>query len=280
MIKERLRLGRLHKMKTGQLMHNTPPYGYRYIPVDQPNGGQWVVAEQEAEVVRLIFEWYTGSERWTIARIVAKLNQSYTYVLRRSAKWQFSLVHSILTQTAYIGHAYFNRKRILPETIGTARKTGRGKREAAQFEWRPEEEWIEIAVAPLVETAVWQRAQERLKMNQKFSQRNNKSNFYLLHGLLVCGKCGYTLQGRTQNGRVYYACRSSQKQPHLSKHRCNATGRVLEPLVWQAIADLLKNPEQIAAAWDAETAEQDTMPNELGRMQARQRQLGLNSGYM
>lgn len=273
MIKERLRLGRLHKIKTGQMMHNTPPYGYRYVFVSEVGGGHWVIDEREAEVVRLIFEWYTGPEHWPIARIIDKLNQAYTHVLRRAPRWEFSLVHGILTQTAYIGQAYYNRKRILPETLGTTRQTGRGNRKAAQFELRPEEEWIELAVSALVETIVWERAQERLKMNQKFSQRNNKRNFYLLRGLVVCGTCGYTLQGRTQNGRAYYGCRSNQKQPDLPKHSCNIAGRVLEPIVWEAIAGLLQNPEQIAAAWEAEAAEYETAPDELGRLQARQRKL-------
>ena len=42
-IKERLRLGRLHKLRTGQAMHAAPPYGYRYILRDEPGGGQWVI---------------------------------------------------------------------------------------------------------------------------------------------------------------------------------------------------------------------------------------------
>jgi site-specific DNA recombinase len=273
MIKERLRLGRLYKIKTGQMMHNTPPYGYRYVSITETGGGHWVIDGREAEVVRLIFRWYTGSAHWPIARIIDKLNESYTHVLRRATRWQFSLVHGILTQTAYIGRAYYNRKRILPETIGTARKTGRGKRKAAQFELRPEEEWIELSVPSVVETVIWERAQERLKMNQKFSQRNNKRNFYLLRGLVVCGQCGYTMQGRTNNGRAYYGCRSRQKYPDLPKHSCHIAGHILEPIVWEAIANLLQNPDQIAVAWEAETTQHDATPDELGRLQARQRKL-------
>ncbi len=275
MIKERLRLGRLYKIKTGQMMHNTPPYGYHYISVKEAGGGQWIINEREAGVIRLIFEWYTGSNKWTISRIVDELNQAYTHVLRRAARWQFSLVHSILTQSAYIGRAFYNRKRIMPETLGMPRQTGRGKRKAAQFEWRPEEEWIELTVPALIETVVWERAQEQLKMNQKFSPRNNKRNFYLLRGLVICGICGYTLQGRTQNGRVYYACHGNHKSRHpdVPKHTCHIAGHILEPMVWQAIADLLQNPEQIAIAWEAEASEGDTTPDELGRLQARQRKL-------
>ena len=60
LIKERLRLGRLHKLRSGQCLPVTTPYGYRYIPLDQPNGGQWVINETEAEVVRAVYRPYSG----------------------------------------------------------------------------------------------------------------------------------------------------------------------------------------------------------------------------
>src|SRR5437764_8384864 len=129
MIKERLRLGRLYKLRTGQLMHNAPPYGYRYVPRGEGGGSQWVVQEAEAAAVRQIFAWYTGEERLTIWQITERLNQAYPHALRRAKIWQYSTVHKILKRTAYIGCTYFNRERIRPETIGTARMTGRGKRQ-------------------------------------------------------------------------------------------------------------------------------------------------------
>ena len=275
MIKERLRLGRLYKMRTGQLMHNAPPYGYRYLPTDEVGGSRWVINEHEAEAVRQIFAWYTGEEKLTIWQITQRLNQSYPHVLRCAQRWQYSVVHKILKRTAYIGHTYFNRERILPETIGTARTTGRGKRRSAQFETRPEEEWIEVEVPPLIEGVLWRRAQERLKMNRKFATRNNKRHFYLLRGLLICGTCGYTLQGRAQQGRVYYHCDQGGKEryPNVPRHSCHIAGQIIEPLVWDAIAELLRHPGQIAIAWEADASQQETTPDELSRLQARRRKL-------
>jgi site-specific DNA recombinase len=143
------------------------------------------------------------------------------------------------------------------------------------MEPRPPEEWIEVAVPPLIEEQVWQRAQERLQLNQTFAPRNNHRQFYLLRGLLVCGVCGHTLQGRAQNGRVYYYCEHGGKNryPTVPQHRCHLAGRILEPLVWDAIADLLNQPDRIAQVWEAEAAQAQTTPDELGRLQARQRRL-------
>jgi site-specific DNA recombinase len=204
MIKERLRMGRLYKIRTRQLMHNAPPYGYRYLSIEEAAGSCWVIEEREAEAVRQIFAWYTGAEKLTIWQITERLNQAHRHALRRAQTWQYSIVHKILSRTAYIGRTYFNRERIRPEVIGTPRLTGRGKRRAAQMETRPQGEWIEVEVPALIDEAIWNQAQERLKMNQRFASRHNTQHFYLLRSLLVCGTCGYTLQGRSQNERVYY----------------------------------------------------------------------------
>ena len=144
-----------------------------------------------------------------------------------------------------------------------------------QTEMRPEEAWVKVEIPALVDEIVWHRAQERLKMNQKFATRNNKHHFYLLRSLLVCATCGYTLQGRYQKGRVYYYCEHGGKNryPDVPRHTCSIAGQIIEPIVWDAIAELLRNPQQIVAAWEAEAAKQDATPDEFSRLQARQRKL-------
>jgi len=37
-ITDRLRRGKLHRVRQGALVNPVPPYGYRYIPVSEPNG--------------------------------------------------------------------------------------------------------------------------------------------------------------------------------------------------------------------------------------------------
>lgn len=276
MIKERLRLGRLYKMRTGQLMHNAAPYGYRYIPRDESGGGSyWVVEEREAEAVRQIFAWYTGEEQLTISAITKRLNQAFPHALRQAKKWQYSTVQQILRRVAYIGYTYFNKERTRPEIVGTPRIRGRGKRRAIQKEKRAKEEWIKVDVPALVDEAIWHRAQDRLKMNQKFASRNNKRHFYLLRSLLVCSTCGYTLQGRCYKEHIYYTCVNGGKNrpPDVPRHTCSVAGRIIEPLVWDALAELLRDPQQIVTAWEAEAMTQDVAPDELSRLQSRERKL-------
>lgn len=72
-ISERMRRGKLHRLRTGQLVSPHAPYGYRYRPVSEPDGGRWLVVSHQAAVVRDIFLWYTTGR--TIPQIVAHLNQ-------------------------------------------------------------------------------------------------------------------------------------------------------------------------------------------------------------
>jgi site-specific DNA recombinase len=76
-ITERLRRGKLYLMRQGKLVSPNPPYGYRYIPMSEPDGGRWVVNPVEAEVARSIYRWYTEGEL-TITQIVDRLNGSDT----------------------------------------------------------------------------------------------------------------------------------------------------------------------------------------------------------
>lgn len=252
-------------------MHNAPPYGYRYIPRDEQGGGSyWVIDEREAEAIRQIFAWYTHEEALTIWAITKRLNQEYRHVLRRANEWQHSTVHKILQRTAYIGYTHFNKERIQPESLGTRRVSGRGYRKTMKLTTRPEEEWIKVTVPAIVSETLWHRAQERLELNQKFAKRNNTKHFYLLRSLLVCECCGHTLQGRCQNGRIYYFCEYGGKNryPDVPRHRASISGNIIEPLVWDAIADLLNHPEQILAAWESDTSS-STKPNEVTRLQKR-----------
>lgn len=275
MITERLRRGKLYRIRQGQLVNPNPPYGYRYIPISEPQGGQWVENPAEAEVVRRIYRWYTAEQQPTISQIVDRLNALGQQAPPRGKLWRYSTVQAILKQPAYTGVAYYNRTRTAYEVVGQPKKSGRGRRRTPAHLPRPREEWIEVAVPALLDQALWDQAQERLRMNQQFAPRNNKRHFYLLRSLLVCGTCGRTLNGRVSDGHVRYYCSNTGKQrdPDVPRHSCSIAGSIIEPLVWQAVVELLANPTLLADAWHSQQGVEADAPDELSRLQARQRSL-------
>lgn len=273
-ILERLRRGKLYRIRQGELVNPNPPYGYRYIPVSEPKGGRWEPHSVEADVVRRIYQWYTGDEKTTITAIVDRLNELGSLAPPRGNRWQYSTVQGILKQPAYTGRAYYNRTRTDHSAVGRPKKHGRGYRRTPSHEPRAREEWIEVSVPALLDEATWQYAQERLTVNKRFALRNNKRHFYLLRSLLVCGVCGRTLTGRNSDDQVRYYCtnRGKNRNPDVEPHTCSISGRIVESLVWEAVSNLLRNPALIADAWQSQ-GEVETAPNEINRLQARQRAL-------
>jgi site-specific DNA recombinase len=273
LITERLRRGKLYRLRQGQAVCPQPPYGYRYRCVAETPGGRWEVDAVEAAGVRRIYQWYTSAEPLSIQAIVERLNAPPALTPARGKRWTFSTVQGILTQSAYRGRAYYNRTRLCAETVGEARRRGRGTRQRPRREPRPVAEWIEVAVPVIVEESVWERAQERLRMNRQFAARNNQRHFYLLRSLLVCEQCGRTLVGRTAGGHVTYYCtnRGKNRDPEAAAHSVAIAASRVEPVVWEAVCQLLRHPRLLADAWQSEG--EAPSPEEIDRLQARQRAL-------
>jgi site-specific DNA recombinase len=276
MITERLRRGKLYRVRQGQLVNPVAPYGYRYIPVSEPGGGRWEIDPREAPVVCQIYQWYTKDNGTTIWQIVERLNTQGDQAPPRAKRWQYSTVQAILTQSGYTGQAYYNRTQVCHDGVGRPKLQGRGKKQHSKQVPRPREEWIPVSVPAILTQDMWQCAQERLAMKQKFAVRNSKKRFYLLRSLLVCGVCGHTLVGRTSsNGRKTYACPYGDKlrNPDIPSHGCIISAETIEPIVWQAVCDLLRNPRLMADAWNNQADALPATPGETDRLKNRQKTL-------
>lgn len=269
LISERMRRGRLYKLRHGQSVPVQAPYGYGYQPAAAGRHSCWVVLDDQAAVVKQMFAWYTD-DHWTLAQIVQHLN-ALSIPAPAGESWNTSTVGRILRQPAYKGQACYNRHQADYSVVGQLRRQGRGQLRFPRYAPRSSEEWIEVAVTPVIDEVTWQAAQERLAMNAQFARRNSQRS-YLLRSLLVCGACGYTLQGRTQGTRSSYHCTHGGKHrpPGTPPHTCTLDAQVVEPLIWQALGDLLRNPQQIEQAWQALCAQQAAPPTEIAFWQQRQ----------
>ena len=271
-IAERMRRGKLHRIRTGQLMPSQAPYGYRYLPRDQPGGGQWRLVAYQAAVVRDIFSWYKAGA--TFEQIATRLNQA-GIPSPKEKRWHASTLQRLLQEPAYQGVGRYNRHQTEPEAIGQPRRIGRGRLQAPRYKLRPPAEWITIPTPVIVTPELWQEVQEQMARNQRFAPRNNHKHPYLLRGLLSCGLCGYTLLGRTARGKTTYACRYGgvKRPPDVPPHRCIIAADEIEPLVWQALADLLRQPSRLLDAWRSLGQPEPTEPDPITHLHRRQREL-------
>jgi site-specific DNA recombinase len=255
LITERMRRGRLRKLRAGTLLPWTrPPYGYRLDP-DRPRDPAGVrLDEAEAAVVRDLFAWF-ADEGVAVTVLVQRLDRLGISSPRGQRNWNTSALRGVLSNPVYLGQIFANRLRARPaeQRRSPLLPVGRGegsKRVADRAEW--------IAVAPvpaIIGQEQFDRAQERLAYNQRMARRNNRVHQYLLRGLVSCGHCRRGCSGRHMPpGYDYYLCRTKTQLALLTPgERCPVRyipARPLEDLVWRDLCEVLAAPEMIAHAME------------------------------
>jgi site-specific DNA recombinase len=272
LISERMRRGKEHRLRQGQMVSHQTPYGYQYQAGRVGQGSCWLVVSSEAAIVRQLFHWYT-SETVSLSQLAQRLNQQGT-PSPAGHKWSSTTVKRLLCQPAYKGQAYYNRTASDRSEIGLPRKQGPGRLLFPRYRERPFAEWILMEVPALVTAEQWQAAQERLEMNARFAKRNSQQP-YLLRGLLTCDVCGRTLQGRRQKEHLYYYCPygQSKRPPGVPVHRRSLRADQVEPLIWASLADLLRQPAQLQVAWEQLCQTQQQPPNQINQWETRQKSL-------
>ena len=106
-IGERFRLGKLRKVKEGHILVSEPLYGYRYILKNEKVHGYYEINEDEARVVRMMYDWI-DQDGMTLRGIVRKL-QALGIKPRKSKRgvWATSTLSKLLKNKAYIGEAHW-----------------------------------------------------------------------------------------------------------------------------------------------------------------------------
>lgn len=229
-IRERTIRGKLAKAKQGKQPGGRAAYGYKL------RDGEHEINEKEAEVVRMVFDWL-ARDGMTLRAIQLRLNRLGIPTKEGKSWWQRATLFRIVRDPIYIGKWYYNKRMEAPA------KTKKG---ATVQVLKAREQWIPVEVPATIPEQTFEAAQRQLGRNRELCKRNTKRE-YLLTGLLVCGKCGFNLNARTVNGRVYYCCNS--KLGTVTPNICPSKyvqGSKLEGVVWDTIAKLLAQPELIA----------------------------------
>ena len=233
-IAERSTRGRRREAKRGStLVHGRVPFGYDLIH----NGDKYqlTINESQAEIVRLIFAWYTGPERLAIRRICDKLNEA-GIAAPRGGSWQHGQVRRMLTSETYAGRWYYGKynkaKGGTPTTNDPAN-------------------WILVNVPALVDGDTWGIAQERRSSNKALSARNIKRD-YLLRGRARCGACGWQMRlAIGSGGHRYYRCGRlyDNSAPQPCDHKTHYRQDLVDAIAWAWVKQLIYSPERLEKGW-------------------------------
>lgn len=248
-ITERFRIGKLNKVRSGKLLGYQAPYGYDYIPIkgkglDKING-KFVINEEEAKVVKMIFEWI-GVECVSIKEVIRRLyDLGISPKKQKRDTWTNGPLHRMVKNETYIGrHQYYKSESVITKnpTAKTQKKYQNRHSIKGSRKSRPRDEWIEVEVPRIISDELFQKANAQIKSNGKLSQRFKK-NPYLFGGLISC-PCGATRTGEGQNGHFYYRC--TDRLLKFPKPRtCFEAGvnvQVLDTVGWSKLCELMTDP--------------------------------------
>jgi site-specific DNA recombinase len=250
-IKERVARARQLKIKAGNVLNRgSAPYGYSVV--EREGKYELVVSEEEARIVRLIFEWYTvgdgSGEPLSTYAIQKKLDamqvptcvdsRQTRYPKKRACgEWSRPVIRDILLNETYAGTWHYTGASELGETPAP----------------RSARERIPMAVPPVISPETWEMAQARRAERSYLGLREVKHDCLLRHRVR-CEQCGVaaTVDLRTNdNGRkrFYYRCAAALGHKYRNYPRpCNAPPfRVdaVDALVWEWVRSLLVAPETL-----------------------------------
>ena len=253
LIAERMRRGRLAKLRAGTLLPWThAPYGYRMSP-DRPRDPAGVTIDPaEAAVVAELFAMYR-EPRTSLMQLAVHLDARGIPTPRGGPRWSSPTVRGILRNPTYTGQVYAQRTQYRAATHRRSATHPIGRPHGTAI-LQPQDSWLLVGQVPaVVSCAHFDEVQAKLATNQSFASRNNTAHQYLLRALVSCGRCGLASTARATNGRnFYYLCNG--KGHSIFSHRatrCPArhTPAVqLDELVWDDLCALLAEPEPLAAA--------------------------------
>ena len=265
--RERSMRGKHTKARGGKVIACQPALGYCLVRDSNGKALMFEIVEEEAGIVRVIFRWYVyGDESGkplSIRAIAAKLSAlrvktprefkkgHTTQTKRENGVWNIATIRDILSNEAYAGTWHY------------------GKRIGASNRMRPLESTIAVNIPAIIDDDTWARTQIQRQRNAQFSRRNRKRE-YLLSGLIVCGKCGFSWTGQQGNKtRLYYRCSSRVHRFAKIEDFCRAFVRAdaIEFDVWREIEELFSDLDRL---WDdlkkaqqAELTAQDPQRDEL-----------------
>jgi site-specific DNA recombinase len=157
---------------------------------------------------------------------------------------------------------WFNRRRTKRYQVAVNGPDGKTYKKRAKITPRPEAEWIAVPIPDSGIPREWvDLARDAIRDNKKSSQAGRRE-WQLSGGLARCAECGWAMRcltshggGRRTEGKkisVYYYCsRVSVGYEHnpCPNRKVHRVDRV-EPLVWEYVSGVMKDPEGLRADID------------------------------
>ena len=190
-------MGRVRAAKRGLYLGRLAPYGYKKVKLGKDHTLE--ILEDEAEVVRLVFDLYVREQR-TPYQIACRLNEMEIKA-PKGEKWVKDTIRHMVRNAHYNGKVVFNK-------VKKTQVLENGEVVVKRLS-QPEDDVIiaEGKHPAIIGTELWQAAQELVARNPREKHTYALKNPY--SGLLRCAKCGRVMyQHPYKKAEDRYECRT------------------------------------------------------------------------
>lgn len=202
------------------------PFGYKIVDK------HYVIDDQEAEAIRLIFDLYVSGHS---SKDICCALATKGYTTRNGRHFGKNTIYDIIGNERYSGTYTFNK---VPR-----KKGGRNMHSKS----RPDDFIrIEDAIPAIVSKDIFQQAMDRRRINKERPAFKSKVN-YLLSGKIICGHCGQAMGGHsvTPHKKMYsyYGCLTKERVPLQSCPQKTIRKEEAEQAVLDKIKTEILTPE-------------------------------------
>lgn len=223
-INKRLKAGRESSVKEGKFVGSKAPYGYEKVKLKGEKGFTLKIVPNEAEVVRMIFDWYTKDGLGT-GQIANRLNELHVKP-RHSDEWMGSTVLQMIRNEHYRGKTVSKRYPIRKQLVDgkLVKKVYRNKNYEL-YDGRQE---------AIISEEQFALAQQIRNNNYVAPAKISTVLSNPFAGVLYCGICGTPMKRHTSasNAHARFKC--------VKEKTCGCKSHILEE-VEQAIVDAMRD---------------------------------------
>ena len=229
--------GRKQKAREGRWNGGFAPYGYKL------ENGELIIAEDEAEVIRVIYDKYIHTTMG-VSKIAIWLN-THGYIKKKRQNntldsFSATFVKGVLNNPVYCGKLAYGRRHN-EKRPGTRNQYHIVKQEKYML--------YDGIHEPIVSEADWHLAKQKLSVNGgKREKTHSLDHEHILSGILCCPVCGSGMYGNVNRKRspdgtqyrdyFYYQCKHRKE---VDGHQCTYNKQWGQDFINDAVVNVIQN---------------------------------------
>lgn len=185
-IKRRLQAGRVNSVKEGLYVGSIDIYGYKRVKLDGRKGWSLEVIPEQADVVRMIFDWYIHGINGADAggSVIAMRLNDMGIQTARGGSWEESRIINMIKNPTYCGYVWW-RRRVQQVQMENGVKTKK-RIMAEPIKVRGLHE-------PIIDEQTFEAAQQARASRRKSPNTANRQCSFIFAGLVKCSICGHAM---------------------------------------------------------------------------------------